>query len=105
MTHTAGILGMFKYKRFISDFDDGICAIVHTSKDPVTLEVMQSKFVHEFKLGADPDTDYYVVPMYTIVQPLIAYKNHGGPLGQHFCTLPRRRWARYFGDNILLLDK
>ena len=41
-THAAQILGMFTYKRFVSDFDDGMCAIVHTSKDPVTLEAMQS---------------------------------------------------------------
>ena len=36
MTHAARILGMFKHKRFMSDFDDGMCAVVHTSKDPVT---------------------------------------------------------------------
>ena len=102
-SYAAKILGFFKVAERESNCDDGFCAVVHTLKKPVAVEEMRSSFVLPFELGDDVDVDFCVVPVYSIVQPLYVFENEGGKVGEYFCTLPRRRWARFFGDKIDLM--
>ena len=45
---------------------------------------------------------YCVVPVASIVRPLLVYEDYGGDRSSYYSALPKREWARYFGDEIRL---
>ena len=102
-TYAAKVLGFYKIAESESYMNDGFFAVVHTSDESVSFENLSSNFVHGFVLGQDLCYDIYVVPVYSIVHPLYVFKNEGGHVGQYFCSIPRRRWARYFGRKVNLM--
>jgi hypothetical protein len=88
-------------------FDDGewkqdqIFAVVQSSKQPLSMQTLESEFISSFELGCDPEVDYTVVPIDSIVQPLMVFGKSPG-LSQEYCVaLPKRKWGRYFGDKVL----
>jgi hypothetical protein len=77
-------------------------AVVQSSpaSSPMSLERMGKDFISKFYMPDDLDQCTYTVPIESIVHPLCVFKNYGGPNREYFCTLPQRKWSRYFGDHI-----
>ncbi len=42
----------------------------------------------------------YLVPIFTISNPLCVYKNYGGRDHEFFCVLPQRKWSGFFSVQI-----
>ena len=72
-----------------------------TSTSPMSMDRMTTDFLSEFCMPENLDDFTYVVPINTIVNPLCVFKNYGGKNREYFCTLPQRKWGRYFGVKIL----
>ncbi len=62
----------------------------------------ENDFITEFKLGWDEDYHFHVVPVKLIKHPLYVYRNYGSADNEYFCSLPRNKWCRYFGDKNTL---
>ena len=77
-------------------------AAVRTSIRPVPWEQVEKNFVQEFKLSTDVHDDHVLVPLESIVYPLIVFHDHGGTSNSFFVTLPKRCWGKYFSDQINL---
>ena len=63
------------------------------------MKELESEFVAPLKLGSG-ESNFNVVPVESIAYPLLVIGNSGGSKLEHFCILPKRKWARYFGDRI-----
>jgi hypothetical protein len=98
-TYPARILGFFHY-----NIDPCVMVVVQSSPEtsPMSMDRMSGDFVSKFSMPEDLDDCTYVVPIDTIVNPLCVFKNYGGPNRDYFCTLPQRKWGRYFGEKILV---
>jgi hypothetical protein len=98
-TYPARILGFFHYSG-----DTSVMVVVQSSPatSPMSMDRMTTDFVSKFFMPEDLDDCTYVVPIDTIVNPLCVFKNYGGPNREYFCTLPQRKWGRYFGEKILV---
>ena len=94
--YPARILGFF----ILSGNDTSVMAVVQSSpaSSPMSMERMQRDFISKIQMPEDLDECTYAVPIESIVNPLCVFKNHGGPNREYFCTLPQRKWSRYFGQ-------
>ena len=43
-----------------------------------------------------------MAPLSSVVHPLYAFRDYGGVSTKYFCTLPKRNWAQYFDDKIVV---
>ena len=68
-----------------------------SSVEPLPMSQLEEDFISSFDLGFDAKVNYQVVPIETIAYPLYVFENYNGFKREHFCALPRRKWARYFG--------
>ena len=78
---------------------DQIYAVVQTSCNELTYQQLKQEFVSVFNKGQEEE-HYCVVPIDSIIRPLLVYKDYGGNKTSYFSALPRRYWARYFGDEV-----
>jgi hypothetical protein len=56
--------------------------------------------ISSFELGCDPNVDYKVVPIDSIIEPLLVFGKSPGCTNEYCCALPKRKWGRYFGERI-----
>jgi hypothetical protein len=75
-------------------------AVVQLSNDAMSMEQMTEDFVCKFAL--QPNTPTSVVEIESISNSLLVFKNYGGSTSEYFCTLPQRKWGRYFGERIIV---
>jgi hypothetical protein len=96
--YPARILGFFDD----SESDTSVMAVVQSSpaSSPMSMERMGKDFISKFHMPDNLDECTYAVPIESIVHPLCVFKNYGGPNREYFCTLPQRKWCRYFGELI-----
>ena len=80
--------------------EDDVFAVVQSSVQPLHISQLEDEFISSIELGFDAEVHYQVVPVESIVRPLYVFKNYNGSKKEFFCSLPRRKWARYFGDKI-----
>ncbi len=66
----------------------------------MSMDQMSEDFVSKFHMPENLDEYKYAVPIDSIVNPLCAFKNYGGPNREYLCTLSQRKWGRYLGDII-----
>ncbi len=101
-SYPARILGFFEF----SHSETSVMAVVQSSSEssPMSMERMGKDFISKFHMPNDLDECTYAVPLESIVHPLCVFKNYGGQNREYFCTLPQRKWGRYFGEQILELD-
>ena len=97
--YPAHILGFFHYNN-----DPCVIVVVQSSPEtsPMSMDRMSIDFVSKFSMPEDLDDCTYAVPIDTIIHPLCVFKNYGGPNREYFCTLPQRKWGRFFGDKIIM---
>ena len=100
------IHGFFKFTTKGMSTDEGehisteqIFVAVQTASDEMPYQQLEQEFVSEFTIGKE-ECNYCVVPVDSIVRPLLVYEDYGGDEQRYFSALPRRYWARYFGDEI-----
>ena len=79
---------------------DQVFVVIQSSKDPLSLSTLESEFIANFELGCDPNVDYKVVPIDSIVEPLMVFGKSPGCTNEYCCALPKRKWGRYFGDKV-----
>ena len=86
-----------------SEYDkDQVFVVIQSSRDPLPMSTLESEFISDFQLGCDPDVDYKVVPIDSIVEPLMVFGKSHGCSNDYCCALPKRKWGRYFGERIEL---
>ena len=94
----------FEDKVLVNSFDDytedDVFAVIQSSVEPLLMSQLEEDFISSFDLGFDAKVHYQVVPVETIAYPLYVFENYNGLKREHFCALPRRKWARYFGNRI-----
>ncbi len=75
-------------------------AVVRTSINPVSWDDIKRNFIHPFNVSVNFKENYVLVPIEAIVHPLLVFPDYGGVENAYFISLPKRNWARYFGDKI-----
>ena len=102
VTYPACILGFFKFdSNVVTDEPNGTTyAVVQSSHQPLPMSQLKEEFISKIVLGQNLDNDLAVVPVNNISHSLCVFKNKGGSIREYFCSLPRRKWGRYFGDQI-----
>jgi hypothetical protein len=97
--YPAQILGFFEF----SQSDTSVMAVVQSSPEssPMSMERMGKDFISKFHMPDNLDECTYAVPHESIVHPLCVFKNYGGRNREYFCSLPQRKWGRYFGEQIM----
>ena len=107
-TYPAKILGFVNmdHTGLESDSMDSIHVVIQSSKDVVSMETLTREFVSKFTMPSNDNIDNstYLVSIASIEHPLCVFKNYGGLCTQFFCALPKRRWGRYFGDRIEIIN-
>ena len=73
--------------------------VVRTVKEPLSWETLENDFVSKVELGRGHEF-FDVIPIESITHPLLVFDNLGGSVLEHFVVLPRRKWARFFANNI-----
>ena len=73
--------------------------VIHAASTYVTWEKLMDDFVVPFHLG-DVKTCLYIVKVEAIEGPLFVFQNYGGDGKKLFCTLPQRKWAKYFDRRL-----
>ncbi len=82
--------------------DNNLYEVVHTASDYVSSEQLGKEFVSLVILG-DVMNCVYIVKVDAIHGPLFVFKNYGSSgdnATKLFCTLPQRRWGRFFSNKI-----
>ena len=105
LSYPAQILGFIRIvetKEITSPFSDDqehMYAVVRTVKEPLSWEMLENDFVSKVELGRGHEF-FDVIPIESITHPLLVFDNLGGSVLEHFVVLPRRKWARFFANNI-----
>ena len=84
------------------DGDEEYHAVIRTATKNLPWDVRQKEFVSSFSLSTDFKKHYELAPLSSIVHPIYAFKDYGGISTNYFCTLPKRNWAQYFDDKIVV---
>jgi len=104
VTYPAQLFGFIRIKtngittQFTNDKEQ-MYAVVRTAKEPLSWETLENDFVCKVELGRGHEF-FEVVPVDSITHPLLVFDNLGGSVLEHFVVLPRRKWARFFGNKI-----
>ena len=91
------VLGFIQF-----DVDEECHAVIRTSTKNLPWDVREKEFVSSFSLSTDFKKHYELAPLSSIVHPIYAFKDYGGMSTDYFCTLPKRNWAQYFDDKIVI---
>ena len=89
------ILGFVKFTD-----EDEHQAIIRTSTKDLPWETRTKEFISSFLLSTNFEMNYEMVPVSSVVHPLCAFQDYGGPVNKFFTPLPKRNWAQYFDDKI-----
>ena len=92
-TRPGRIMGFFLWRKKFH-------AVVHKSVTALNMSRLEDEFIAKFELSGDPEKDYLIISVKQITHPLFVFQNYGGSINEYFCSLPRRKWGRYFGDQI-----
>jgi hypothetical protein len=70
------------------------------------METLTTEFVSKFTMPPNDNIENstYLVSISSIEHPLCVFMNYRGLCTQFFCALPKRRWGRYFGDRIEIIN-
>ena len=82
--------------------DNHTYAVVHAASDYVSLDDLQNKFVIPFQLG-DVLNCLYIVKTEAIRCPLFVFNNYGAEGDDRLkkiCTIPQRKWGRFFSNEL-----
>jgi hypothetical protein len=82
--------------------DNNLYVVVHTASDYVSSEQLEKEFVSLFILG-DVMNCVYIDKVEAIHGPLFVLKKYGSSgdnATKLFCTLPERKWGKYFSNKI-----
>ncbi len=82
--------------------DNNLYVVVHTASDSVSVDQLEKEFMSAFTLGNIVNC-VYIVNVEAIHGPLFVFMNHGSS-GENatklFCTLPEKKWEKYFSGKI-----
>ena len=82
--------------------DEEYHAVIRTSTKDLPWETRTREFISTFSLSTNFEQNYELAPLSSIVHPLYAFRDYGGVSRKFFCTLPKRNWAQYFDDKIVV---
>ena len=85
--------------------DEEISAVIRTSIKPLTWSNVTKGFISSFMLRENFVKNRVLVPTSVVVKPLFVFDDYEGDHRRKFCSLPKRNWARYFGDKIKCGEK
>ena len=64
---------------------------------------LRRDFVLPITLSSNVEVNYILAPVSSIVHPLFIFKDYGDVyVTKHFCSLPKRNWAKYFDDKVVM---
>ena len=93
------ILGFVKFQG-----DDKVMAVIRTAESDLPWENIKKEFVSSFEIGIEFNVRYDLVPVTTFVHPRFVFQDYGGEPTKFFCALPKKNWAEYFSDKIVMKD-
>ena len=76
------------------------CAIVRTSTRDLPWDVQQNNFISSFLLNNNFEENYRMVPVLSIVFPMLAFQDYGGVGNNVFTSIPKSNWTEYFDNKI-----
>ena len=82
--------------------DEEYHAVIRTSTKDLPWESRTREFISTFSLSTNFQKNYVLAPLSSIVHPLYAFRDYGGVSTKYFCTLPKRNWAQYFDEKIVV---
>ena len=77
-----------------------LSAVVESSVTEVSCKQMQREFVVNFHMNPNDERNCCIVSLKAITHPLFVFEDNGGNKGSYYCSLPERKWGRYFGMQI-----
>ena len=90
------------YIQFVGD--DEYYAVIRTSTKDLPWDVRTGEFISTFSLSTNFQNNYVLAPLSSIVHPLYVFRDYGGIVTKFFCALPKRNWAQYFDDRIVVTN-
>ena len=88
---------------FIQFMDEAdLQAVVRTSIRDLPWDTRKSNFISSFLLSTNFEENYILVPVSSIVHPMFAFQDYGGVDNKFFTSIPKRNWAAYFDDKIVI---
>ena len=79
--------------------DDTLYAVIHSAAHNLPMYEIENDFISPFTLG-DPKDCIYILDAEAIIGPLSVFPNIGGNGNRFFAEIPKRKWGRYFGEQI-----
>ena len=89
------ILGFIRFPN-----DEEVSTVIRTSIKPLNWSHLKKDFISSFMLSDNFVKNYVIIPTSAIVKPLFVFNDYEGDPKRKFCSLPKRNWARYFGNKI-----
>ena len=83
---------------------ESLQAVVRTSNRKLPWERLKRDFICKFELSTNFDSCCRLVPLSSIVHPLMAYRINPKNKNTFACAIPKRCWADYF-DARIVTDK
>jgi hypothetical protein len=89
------ILGFIQFPN-----DNEVSTVIRTSIKPLKWSDLKEDFISSFMLSDNFLKNYVIIPTSAIVKSLFVFDDYEGDHKRKFCSLPKRNWARYFGNKI-----